>query len=132
MSSAGAQVPTRDLARFVGQVVSTSRAIRPAKRRLIFVQHALSKAVRKGGWNGKCTISPAARKALEWWTTQEPWDANGNEIVPVVRPIQITLRTDAATHNAGYGGVMTLGSQTYETRGYQTKEEQAEVYINQY
>ena len=27
-----------------------------------------------------------------------------------VRPIQITLRTDAATHNAGYGGVMTLGS----------------------
>ena len=132
MSSAGAQVPTRDLARFVGQVVSTSRAIRPAKRRLIFVQHALSKAVRKGGWHGRCTISPAARKALEWWTTQEPRDANGNEIVPVVRPMQITLRTDAATHNAGYGGVMTLGSHSYETRGYLTKEEQAEVYINQY
>ena len=132
MSSADAPIPTRDLARFVGQVVSTSRAIRPAKRRLLYIQHALSKAVRRGGWNGKCSISAAARKALLWWTTQEPWDANGNDIVPPVRPIQISLRTDAATHNAGYGGVMTLGSKTYETRGFLTKEEQDEVYINQY
>ena len=131
MSSAGAAVPTRDLARFVGQVVSTSRAIRPAKRRLLYVQHALSKAVRRNGWNGKCAISVEARKALQWWLTDAPWKANGNEIVPAVRPIQISLRTDAATHNAGYGGVMTLGSQEFKTRGYLT-EEQREVYINQY
>ena len=132
MSSEGAPVPTRDLARFVGQVVSTSRAIRPAKRRLLFVQHALSKAVRKGGWNGKCAISLEARKALQWWLTDAPWKANGNEIVPAVRPIQITLRTDAATHNAGYGKVMTLGSKEFKTRGYLTEVEQREVYINQY
>ena len=131
MSSAGAAVPTRDLARFVGQVVSTSRAIRPAKRRLLYVQHALSKAVRRNGWNGKCAISVEARKALQWRLTDAPWKANGNEIVPAVRPIQISLRTDAATHNAGYGGVMTLGSQEFKTRGYLT-EEQREVYINQY
>ena len=45
----GDRVRTRDLARFVGQVVATTRAIRPAKRRLLYVQHALSKAIRSVG-----------------------------------------------------------------------------------
>ena len=131
-SSSGALVPTRDLARFVGQVVSTSRAIRPAKRRLLHIQHCLSRAVRRNGWTGKCVISPAAKEALAWWTTQEPWTANGNDIVPPVRSIQISMQTDAATHNAGYGGVMILGTKKFETRGFLTKEEQETVYINQY
>ena len=113
-------------------MVSTSRAIRPAKRRLLHIQHALSKAVKRRGWNGTCTISPAARTALEWWITQAPWKANGNDIVPPVRPIQLSLRTDAATHNAGYGGVMLLGKKSFETRGFLTEVEQKEVYINQY
>jgi hypothetical protein len=37
-------VRTRDLARLVGQCVSTSIAIRPAKRRLLFLQQLLGKA----------------------------------------------------------------------------------------
>jgi hypothetical protein len=52
----GSPVQTRYLPRFVGQVVSTSRAIRPAKRRLLHIQHTLSKAVRRRGWNGKTTV----------------------------------------------------------------------------
>jgi hypothetical protein len=68
----GASVPTRDLARFVGQVASTSRALRPAKRRLLFIQHALSKAVRKTGWNGKTLLSQDERKALQRWVSEEP------------------------------------------------------------
>jgi hypothetical protein len=130
--SVGAPVPTRDLARFVGQVVSTSRAIRPAKRRLLHIQHALAKAVRRQGWNGRCTLSQEVRRALEWWVTEEPWKANGNCIVQPVRPIQVSLRTDAATHNAGYGGVMIRGSTEFRTRGFLTDEERAEVFINQY
>ena len=130
--SVGAPVPTRDLARFVGQVVSTSRAIRPAKRRLLHIQHALAKAVRQGGWTGRCILSPEVRRALQWWVTEEPWRVNGNCIVPPVRPIQISLRTDAATHNAGFGGVMIRGSQEFRTRGFLTDEERSEVYINQY
>jgi hypothetical protein len=66
----GASAPTRDLARFVGQVASTSRAIRPAKRRLLFIQHALAKAVRKTGWNGKTHLSANVRKALTWWVSE--------------------------------------------------------------
>lgn len=131
-SAQGAPVKTRDLARFVGQVVSTSRAIRPATRRLLFINHTLSKAVRQRGWNGSTTISADARAALEWWTSEEPWRQNGNDIVPPPKPIQISLRTDAATHNAGYGGVMIRGSKEFETRGFLTAKEQEEVYINQF
>jgi hypothetical protein len=130
--STGRSVPTRDLARFVGQVVSTSRAIRPAKRRLLFIQHALSKAVRKKGWNGQVFLSPNVRRALEWWTSEEPWKANGNDILPPVKAIQLSLRTDAATHNAGYGGEMIRGQHRFQTRGFLTEQEQKEVFINQF
>ena len=51
----GRTVATRDLARFVGQVVSCCRAIKPAKRRLLYLQHNLSKAVRTSGWRGYLT-----------------------------------------------------------------------------
>ena len=128
----GASVPTRDLARFVGQVVSTSRAIRPAKRRLLFIQHALAKAVRKTGWNGKTYLSANVRKALTWWVSEEPWKHNGNDILPPVKRIQLSLRTDAATHNAGYGGEMIRGSERFQTRGFLTEREQREVFINQF
>ena len=128
----GSSVPTRDLARFVGQVVSTSRAIRPAKRRLLFIQHALSKAVRKTGWNGTTILPASARKALLWWVSEGPWKANGNDIVPPVKSIQLSLRTDAATHNAGYGGEMIRGTQRFQTRGFLTQLEQKEVFINQF
>ena len=126
------QVPTRDLGRFVGQAVSTNRAIRPAKRRLLYIQHALAKAVRKGGWNGFATISPEARSALSWWTTEEVWKANGNEIVPPIKDIQMHLRTDAATSNAGYGGVLTYEGRKFTTQGFLTRKEQDEIWINEF
>jgi hypothetical protein len=115
---------TRDLGRFVGQVVSTTRAIRPAKRRLLHVQHALGKGVRAGGWHGHSKLSTAARSALGWWTTTAVTAANGNDILPPLRPIQIRMRTDAATNNAGYGGVMWCGNKVFRTQGYLTKQEQ--------
>lgn len=125
-------VPTRDLARFHGLATSCTRAILPARRRLIYIQHTLSQAVSKRGWRGSTTLSPMTRRALEWWTTEEVWLNNGHDIVPPPRPIQITLRTDAATHNAGYGGVMRYGTKTFRTRGFLTATEQAETHINQF
>ena len=126
------EVLTRDLGRFVGQVVSTMRAIRPAKRRLLHIQHALGKGVRAGGWHGHSKLSAAARNALEWWTTTAVTAANGNEILPPIRPIQIRMRTDAATNNAGYGGVMWYGDKVFRTQGYLTKQEQASMFINEF
>jgi hypothetical protein len=49
-----------------------------------------------------------------------------------VRKIQISLRTDAATHNAGYGGVMHLGSKAFRTRGFLTAKEQQSEFINEF
>jgi hypothetical protein len=131
-NGAARPIPTRDLARFVGQVVSTSRAIRPAKRRLLHIQHSLSKAVRRNGWQGTTVLSTSALRAVAWWTTEAPWKANGNAIVPPVRRIQLSLRTDAATHNAGYGGVLQHGTKTFRTRGFLTAEEQQSEFINEF
>jgi len=131
-ASPTSSVKTKDLARFVGQVVSTTRAIRPAKRRLLFIQHSLSAAVRKSGWIGTATLSPEATNALRWWVANNPWVHNGNEIVPPIRPIQITVRSDAATHNAGYGGELIYKGKAFQTRGFLTKAEQKEKFINEF
>jgi hypothetical protein len=131
-SSVSATVTTRDLGRFVGQVVSTTRAIRPAKRRLLYIQHALSRGVRNGGWHGHSTISKEARAALEWWTKDFVWQANGNDILPPIRPIQLRMRTDAATNNVGYGGVLWYGDRVFRTQGYLTAEEQRLTFINEF
>jgi hypothetical protein len=102
-------VMTRDLGRFVGQAVACQRGLKPAKRRLLYIQHALSRAVRNGGWTGTTTLNTQAREALLWWTSEEIWRNNGDSIVPPLKPIQLQLRTDAATGNVGYGGVLTYG-----------------------
>jgi hypothetical protein len=82
-------VPTRDLARFHGLATSCTRAIHPARRRLIYIQHTLSQAVSKRGWRGSTTLSPMTRRALEWWTIEEVcWLNNVHDIVPPPRPIQ--------------------------------------------
>ena len=131
-SASAPTVTTRDLGRFVGQVVSTTRAIRPAKRRLLYIQHALSRGVRNGGWHGQSTLSPETRTALEWWTTDAVWQENGNDILPPLRPIQLRMRTDAATNNAGYGGVLWHGDKAFRTQGYLTAEEQNTTFINEF
>ena len=126
------QVRTRDLGRFVGQAVACQRGIKPAKRRLLYIQHALSKAVRSGGWTGRATLTAQAREALSWWTSEEVWRKNGDDIVPPLKPIQLQLRTDAATGNVGYGGVLVFGPKKFSTRGYLTKLEQSDTWINEF
>ena len=125
-------VMTRDLGRFVGQAVACQRGIKPAKRRLLYIQHALSRAVRSGGWNGTTTLDSKVREALQWWTSEEVWWVNGHSVVPPLKPIQLQLRTDAATGNVGYGGVLTYGTKTFSTRGYLTATEQLDVWINEF
>lgn len=127
-----ATVPTRDVARFTGQVISTCRAVRPARRRLNFIQHDLARGLRRGGCRGTTTLSAKAREALQWWVSEALWLANGNDIVPPIKPIQISLRTDAATHNVGYGGVMRFNGREFYTRGHLTTKERNEKYINEY
>ena len=122
-------VRTRDLARLVGQCVSTSLAIRPAKRRLLYVQQLLGKSVRHKGWEGEIKLTTEAVQAIRWWTTKAPELANGNDIVPPPRPIQGFVTSDAATHNAGWGGILVMGDRKWTTRGFFTKEER-ELYIN--
>ena len=47
---------TRVLACFVGRAVATFRGIRGARRHLIYLQHDLGQAVRRGGWNGMASL----------------------------------------------------------------------------
>lgn len=122
-------VKTRDLARVVGQCISTSIAIRPARRRLLYIQQLLGKAVRRKGWNGEIRLTAKAVEALRWWTTREPYAANGNHIVPPERDIQGRVTSDAATHNAGWGGTLEIVGKKYTTRGFFTEEERS-LYIN--
>ena len=55
---------TRVLACFVGRAVATFRGIRGARRHLIYLQHDLGQAVRRGGWNGIATLTPPAIQML--------------------------------------------------------------------
>ena len=75
-------IPTRDLARFCGQVTSMTRGIRGAKRHLLFIQQALGHAVRRTGWNGTTLLNHEGISALQWWVTEQPWQRNGCDIVP--------------------------------------------------
>ena len=131
-AASGKPVPTRDLARLIGQITSTTRAIRPAKRRLLYLIHDLGRAVKKTGWKGQVRLSKQALLALDWWQGSNPWRANGDDILEPIRPLQVTLRTDAATNNVGFGGELIFRGCKFSTQGYLTREEQNELYINEY
>jgi hypothetical protein len=122
-------VRTRDLARLVGQCISTVMCIKAAKRRLLYIQQLLGTSIRRKGWEGEIKLTPEAVQALRWWITKEPYRENGNDIVPPPRPIQGWVTSDAATHNAGWGGTLELGGQKWTTRGFFTKDERS-LYIN--
>ena len=122
-------VRTRDLARLVGQCVSTVTCIKAAKRRLLYIQQLLGKSVRRKGWDGEIKLTVEAVQALRWWITKEPYRENGNDIVPPPRPIQGWVTSDAATHNAGWGGTLELDGKKWTTRGFFAKEERS-LYIN--
>ena len=117
-------IPTRDLARFVGKATSMFRAVKGARRYLLFVQQALGHAVRETGWAGTTTLTWESAQALRWWTTEAPWTRNGEDIAPDARPIQGEVRTDAATETLGWGGILQIGNgPIFRTRGYFSPEE---------
>ncbi len=124
------QLKTRVLACFVGRAVATFRGIRGARRHLIYLQHDLGQAVRRSGWNGMASITPAAIDTLKWWASDAPWQRNGQAMIPEHRPIQISVKSDAATETMGWGGTMQLpGKAPLTTRGNFTPIEQR-LHIN--
>jgi hypothetical protein len=128
-------VPIRDLARLCGQITSVTRAIRGARRHLLFLQQALGHSVRRDGWGGMTTLNHEGIAAMRWWTTEHPWDRNASNIVPEVRPIQVKVQSDAATEGEGtrfhgWGGTLQIGNgRVFSTRGYFTPEEH-KMHIN--
>jgi hypothetical protein len=121
---------TRVLACFVGKVVATFRGIRGARRHLLYLQHALGQAVRKTGWNGMAALSPDAIQTLKWWSSDEPWERNGYRMTLEQRPIQVSVRSDAATESMGWGGTLQRdGGTPLRTRGNFTLKEQS-LHIN--
>ena len=129
-ASAVHPIRTRDLARFVGQATAMFRGLRGAQRYLLFIQQELGHAVRRWGWHGSLTLSTAARKALQWWTSKAPRIRNGAPIVAETRRFQCTVKSDAATETLGWGGVLTShDGRTFTTRGHFTAAER-EMHIN--
>ena len=123
-------VKTRVLACLVGRIVATFRGIRGARRYLLYLQHALGQAVRKTGWNGLASLSPEAISTLEWWASDEPWKRNGHQMIPEHRPLQVSVRSDAATETLGWGGTLQVdGHDTVCTRGNFTPTE-CSLHIN--
>ena len=121
--------PTRDLARLCGQITSMTRGIKSARRHLLFLQQALGHAVRRTGWSGTTKLNLEGINAMRWWITEEPWQCNGDQIVPDTRPIQVKVQSDAATEGEGtrfhgWGGTLQIGDgPVFATRGYFTAKE---------
>jgi hypothetical protein len=116
-----APLATRDLARFVGKVTAMTRGLTGARRYLLYVQQQLGTAVRQGGFTGTVILNPDSLHALEWWSGSQPWERNGSPIVPEVRPIQASVKSDAATETLGWGGILSVAGQSpVTTRGFFT------------
>jgi hypothetical protein len=123
-------IKTRVLACMVGRIVATFRGIRGARRHLIFLQHALGQAVRRSGWNSVTPLSLDAIHTLAWWASDHPWKRNGCKMISELRPIQVSVRSDAATETLGWGGTLQVaGRPPIATRGYFTADE-SKLHIN--
>ena len=115
-------VSVRDLGRLVGSVVSARDAIDCYKRRLLHLHQELSQAIRSVGWDGNLRLSPGALSSLEWLTSKALFRHNGRNILPPVRPITITMGSDAAKL-WGWGAWLRHGSLHLSTRGFFTLQE---------
>jgi hypothetical protein len=125
-----APLPTRDLVRLVGKVTAMTRGIIGARRCLLHIQQQLGAAVQEGGFMGHVVLNPASLRALAWWTGPEPWKRNDAPLAPTPRALQRSVRSDAATETAGWGGTLTMvGKPTLSTRGYFSVREQS-LHIN--
>ncbi len=75
-------------------------------------------------------VTPAAIDTLKWWASDAPWQRNGHTMIPEHRPVQISVKNDAATERMGWGGTMQLpGKAPLATRGNFTPSEQR-LHIN--
>ena len=71
-----------------------------------------------------------AVNTLAWWASDEPWKRNGHNMVDDSRPIQVSVRSDAATETYGWGGtVQVQGKPPLSTRGNFTAPER-KLHIN--
>ena len=79
-------------------------------------------------------LSKQALLALDWWWQgSNPWRTNEDDILPPVRPLQVTLRTDAATNNVGFGGEVICRGQKFSMQGHVrlAREEQTELRMSE-
>ena len=71
-----------------------------------------------------------AVNTLAWWASDEPWKRNGHNMVDDSRPIQVSVRSDAATETYGWGGTLQVqGKPPLSTRENFTAPER-KLHIN--
>jgi hypothetical protein len=117
-------IKTKDLARFVGSVVAASEAIPMAVQKRVHVQHCLSRAVKRRGWNSKLYLTAAAMQILAWWATTNLHEVNGSPLRQKPKSIKLVFGADAAS-TLGWGAWLkdSTGRQV-TTRGLFSREEQ--------
>jgi hypothetical protein len=88
----------RKFASLIGTLTSFSLAEPRALVHSRRMMHALSEAVKQGGWEGYMTISRSLLRELDWWNT-----TLGGSILSSIRPFVpcCTLTTDASEWAAG-------------------------------
>ena len=91
-------ITARSLARIIGQCVSMTRAIVPAKLLLRSVYHVL---VTRNNWESLLALSPQVRNDLNWWLSPlKDW----NGALLHNRTIEVQMEADAS--EKGWGGVL--------------------------
>jgi hypothetical protein len=107
------QLPVRRLAGFVGLAQSVYLAV-PAARFFLRALHDVIGS--REGWNGSVTLSPQARRDLQWWAKfPEGREGRNNGRTIWTLADQAVLHCDSSTF--GWGGVL---NGRYPTRGLWT------------
>jgi ribonuclease HI/DNA-binding transcriptional ArsR family regulator len=112
-ASARKQVTVRELAKLIGNLNFLRLQIPEASLHLKVLDDAKVKTVRKQGWEGRVTATPAWLGDLKWWARiiSQNTERNITETPPGV-----TLTTDAAPR--GWGAILTLEQDTLYTYGF--------------
>ena len=96
------ELPTRELAGFLGRLVAVRPAISVTFLHTRHLELCKVRGVQNQGWDGKSTITPAAREELLWWTSQAQFENGAPWNHP---PPSWVLTTDAALE-VGWGGTL--------------------------
>ena len=95
-------LPTRELAKWIGTLVSLRPAISPALLHLRHLDLCKSRAVAASGWEGTASLTPQALDELRWWDRESPGVNGSSWSHP---PPQWVLTTDAALE-VGWGATL--------------------------